>query len=394
MKNAIQEIAKAMHHTDPESSFAVRFWDDDVFQIGDKPAFTLWFKEKEAASKTLADGFLGFGEAYMTGMLDVEGDMQLLFKLGFRVGYTEYKMSWKAKLNILVQYFLNQNTLKGSKKNISHHYDVGNDFYERLLGPTMAYTCAYYKDPNNTLEEAQTNKFDLVCRKLRLQEGETIADLGCGWGGFLIHAAQNYGITGVGVTVSREQVEYANRRIASLGLQDKIRVELKDYRDVEGVFDKVVSIGMLEHVGLKFLPVFFDKVKQILKPGSLGLIHLVGNDELHKADPWTDKYIFPGAQVLDITNIIGGICKKKMNVIDVDNLRMNYELTLFHWLDNFNANIDWIREHYDEEFARRYYLYFQVSAASFRYGENRLFHVLFSNGLKNDMPLTREYMYQ
>ncbi|NVJ90220.1 MAG: class I SAM-dependent methyltransferase [Methylocystaceae bacterium] len=393
MKNAIREIAQAMHQTDPESSFAVRFWDDELYQIGDTPAFTLWFKDKDAASRTLADGFLGFGEGYMTKGIEVEGDLQLLFKLGFLVGYTKHKMSLGAKIRILINYFINQNTLTGSRKNISHHYDVGNDFYERILGPSMAYTCAYYKDDNNTLEEAQNHKFDLICRKLRLKEGESLVDFGCGWASLLIYAAQNYGINGVGVTLSKEQYEYGMNKIANLGLQDRIRVELKDYRDLEGQFDKVVSVGMLEHVGLKFLPVFFKKVKQILKPGSLALIHMMGNDELHDADPWTEKYMFPGGQILDLTNMIGGICNEKMNVIDVDNLRLNYEQTIFHWLENFTTHIDWISENYGEELARSYYLYFHVSAASFRYGDNRLFHILFSNGLNNDMPLTREYMY-
>lgn len=393
MKKTIQQIADAMHAAVPEASFAVRFWDDDVYAIGQAPAFTLWFKEKQAASRVIADGFMGFGESYMTGAIEVDGDMQLLFRLGFAVGYTDHKMSLGLKIRILVLYILKQNTLTGSRKNIAHHYDVGNEFYRRFLGPTMAYTCAYYETPDRTLEEAQTAKLELVCRKVRLQEGEHIAELGCGWGGFLIHAAQNYGITGVGVTLSKEQVDYANQRIAELGLQDRIRVEMKDYRELQGTYDKVVSIGMMEHVGIRFVPGAFAKIKSLLKPKGIGLVHTIGNDVLRNADPWFDKYIFPGGQVPPLSMLIDGVCKNGMNVVDVESLRLHYELTLFHWLENYMANADWIRDTYDEVFFRTYRLYLEVCASSFRYGDNRLFQVLFTNGLTDAVPLTRNHLY-
>lgn len=393
MKTTIKGIADAMHAAVPEASFAVRFWDDEVYTIGDTPAFTLWFKEKDAASRVIADGFMGFGESYMTGSIEVDGDLQLLFRLGFAVGYTEHAMSLGLKVRILIQHILKQNTLSGSRKNISHHYDVGNEFYRRFLGPTMLYTCAYYETPEQTLEQAQIAKLDLVCRKLQLKEGEHIADLGCGWGGLLIHAAQNYGITGVGVTLSKEQVDYGNQRIAELGLQDRIRVEMKDYRELGGVYDKVASVGMMEHVGIRFVPGAFVKIKSLLKPKGIGLVHTIGNDVLRNADPWFDKYIFPGGQVPPLSMLIDGVCNNGMNVVDVENLRLHYELTLFHWIENFMANEQWIRETYDETFFRTYRLYLEVCASSFRYGDNRLFQVLFTNGLSDLVPLTRSSLY-
>ena len=394
MKKTIQDIADAMHAAVPEASFAVRFWDDDVYAIGDAPAFTLWFKEKKAASRVIADGFMGFGESYMTRAIEVEGDIQLLFRLGFAVGYTEHKMSLGLKIRILILYILKQNTLAGSRKNIAHHYDVGNEFYRRFLGPTMAYTCAYYETPDRTLEQAQTAKLELACRKLRLKEGEHIAELGCGWGGFLIYAAQNYGITGVGATLSKEQVDYGNKRIAELGLQDRIRVEMMDYRELEGTYDKVVSIGMMEHVGIRFVPGAFKKIKSLLKPRGIGLVHTIGNDILRPADPWFDRYIFPGGQVPPLSMLIDGVCDNGMNVVDVENLRLHYELTLFHWLENYLANEEWIRETYDDVFFRTYRLYLEVCAASFCYGDNRLFQVLFTNGLSDLVPLTRDDLYR
>lgn len=394
MKKAIKDIAQAMQAILPDSSFAVRFWDDELHAIGAAPAFVLWFKTKDAASAVLADGFMGFGESYMTGDIEVEGDIGLLFRLGFAVGYTRHSMSLGLKLRILILYFLKQNTLKGSRRNIKHHYDVGNAFYERFLGPTMAYTCAYYAQPEYTLEQAQTAKFDLICRKLRLREGEHLADLGCGWAGLLIHAAQHYGVTGIGVTLSKEQYHYGTEKIARLGLQDRIRVELKDYREIEGCFDKVSSIGMMEHVGIRFIPGCFAKIRSILKPQGIGLVHTIGNDVLHKADPWTDKYIFPGAQVPPLSLLVDSVARTGMNVVDVENLRLHYEKTLAHWLENFEANADWIRGEYDETFLRTYRLYLQVSMSSFRYGDNRLFQVLFTNGLSDLVPLTRADLYQ
>lgn len=393
MKKALKDIAQAMGSILPEASFAVRFWDDDVYTIGAAPSFTVWFRDKDAASAVLADGFMGFGEGYMHGAIEVEGDFQLLFRLGFAVGYTQHSMSLGLKIRILILYILKQNTLAGSRKNISYHYDIGNPFYERLLGPTMAYTCAYYRTPQDTLEQAQTNKFDLVCRKLRLKTGENIVDFGCGWGGLLIHAAQNYGITGVGVTLSQQQFEYGNARIAALGLQDRIRVELRDYREVDGTFDKVVSVGMMEHVGIRFIPGCFAKIRACLKPGGIGLVHTVGNDVLRKADPWTDKYMFPGAQVPPLSALVDGIRDAGLSVVDVDNLRMHYELTLFHWLENLAAHEEWVREAYDEVFLRMFRLYLEVSAASFRYGDNRLFQVLFTNGFSDALPMTRADLY-
>jgi cyclopropane-fatty-acyl-phospholipid synthase len=394
MKTAIKDIAKTMLTAVPDASFEIRFWDGDGLKIGETPSFVLTFKDKTALSQTLSSGFMGFGEAYMTGSIDLEGDFQSLFRLGFAADYTKHPMPLSLKLRILLVYLLNQNTLTGSRKNIAHHYEVGNPFYKLLLGPTMGYTCGYYHGPDDDVDTAQTNKFEHICRKLQLAEGEHIADLGCGWGGLLIHAAQNHGVTGVGVTLSPSQQSFATDRIKALGLEDKIQVSLLDYRDIEGSYDKVVSVGMMEHVGLRFIPGCFAKIKSILKPGGLGLVHSIGNDRQMPADPWTEKYIFPGAQVPSIGRLVEGVTGQGMNLIDVENLRRHYALTIRGWLNNFEANADPIREMYDEQFVRRYKLYLEVSEASFLWGDNRLFQVLFSNGLTESTPYTRAHLYQ
>jgi len=393
VKNTIKDIAGSMHKAVPEASFAVRFWDDELHTIGDDPAFTLWFKTKAAVSETIADGFLGFGENYMTGDIEVEGDMQLLFRLGFAVGYTEHSLTLKSKIRVFGAYVMKQNTPRQARKNIEMHYDVGNDLFERLLGPSMVYTCAYYETPDRTLEEAQAAKLELVCRKLRLKEGERFVDLGCGWGALLVYAAKHYGISGRGYTVSTDGAQYCNDWIAREGLQDQIRVECKDYREAEGVYDKVASLGLIEHVGIRYVPGAFKKIKSLLTPGGIGLVHTIGNDVLHPPDPWFDRYLWPGGQCVPLPMLIEGVSSNGMNVVDVENLRLHYELTIFHWLENILAHEDWVRKTYGDVFMRMYRIYLEVCAASFRYGDNRLFQILFTNGLNNALPLTRDDLY-
>lgn len=394
MKNAIRDITKTMSAAVPEASFKVRFWDDEELVVGPAPTFTLWFKNKEAVSQTLANGFLGFGEAYIVGDVALDGNYQDFFHLGFAVDYTQHPLPLKTKIRVALDYFLNQNTLTGSRKNIAHHYDVGGDFYELLLGPTMAYTCAYYHSASDSLDQAQTNKFEHICRKLQLQPGEHMADMGCGWGGLLIHAAQNHGVTGVGVTLSKDQHAFATAKVKRLGLADKIDIQLRDYRDLQGTYDKVSTIGMMEHVGLKFIPGCFAKIKEVLKPGGLALAHTIGNDKQMPADPWTEKYIFPGAQAPSINALTQAVTENGMALIDVENLRRHYALTIRGWLENFFVHEKRIIELYDDQFARRYRLYLEVSEASFLWGDNRLFQVLFSNGLTNATPLTRAGLYK
>ena len=394
MKKTIRDIAHAIQRAQPGASFTIRFWDGEAIEIGDSPAFVLWFKEKRALSRTLADAFMGFGESYMAGDIEVEGDLQELFRLAWSVDFANNPISLGLKLRMAMAYILNQNTFTRARKNISHHYDIGNEFYELLLGPTMAYTCAYYHTPEDTIDQAQINKFDHICRKVMLAPGDHIADLGCGWGGLLIHAAKHYGVTGVGVSLSREQVDFANRRIAAEGLADKVEVQFRDYREIEGTYDKLVTVGMMEHVGWRFIPGCFKKISEVLKPGGLGLVHTIGNDTPHHNDPWTEKYLFPGSRVPTLTQLVENAAQAGMNVIDVENLRLHYPPTINAWLDSFNRNEDRIREMFDKTFVRMYRLYMAVSAVSFTHGDNRLFHVVFTNGLANDLPLTREHLYR
>ncbi|SDG36078.1 MULTISPECIES: SAM-dependent methyltransferase [Thalassobaculum] len=395
MKDAAKQLIAKMGAADPSARFAVRFWDDDEVRVGDgEPQVTLRIKTREALSRCLADNFLGFAESYMNGDIEIDGDVDLLFKLGHIIDFGTLPMSWKEKARLAATYLLHRNTVQRSGKNARFHYNLGNDFFELFLDETFAYTCAYFHTPEDTLEQAQKQKFEHVCRKLMLKQGEHIADLGCGWGGFLIYAAETYGISGVGVTLSEPQVELGNRRIAERGLQDRIRLELKDYRELEGSFDKVGSIGMLEHAGEGYIGTFMSKISDLLKPGGVGLVHTIANDTPFPDDPWTMKYVFPGSHVPVLSHIIQEMSARRLSILDVENLRMHYPLTIKHWMERYEQNYDTVVERYGERFARMYRLYWIVSKTSFEYGGNRLFQTVFSKGLNNDLPLTRDHLYR
>jgi cyclopropane-fatty-acyl-phospholipid synthase len=389
MKDIIKQLADAMSAAEPDAQFAVRFWDGTGFSIGSDPEFTLHFKTKRALSRVLSDAFMGFGESYMLGEIEVEGDIKRLFYLGFAIDFAERPMSLMLRIKLFFHFLRARNTISKSRDNISFAYDIGNEFYEILLGKGMIYTCAYFTSPDESLDQAQRNKLELVCRKLSLRPGEHIADLGCGWGGFLIHAAENYGVTGVGYTISAEQRDYALARIAERGLSDKIEIRLKDAREAEGLYDKVASIGMVEHMGNAQISPVFERISKILKPKGLAFVHTIGNDIERPIDPWIDKYIFPGTQASPLTTMIEAAGQNGLSMIDLENLRLHYPPTVRYWLENFDANIDRIRELYDDKFVRSFRLYLEIASSSFSWGDNKLFHLLMTKGLNNSVSMTR-----
>jgi cyclopropane-fatty-acyl-phospholipid synthase len=393
MKSFFQEVASLMHQADPEAAFAIEFWDGDSVHFGDSPKFILRLISKKGAQRIISNGFLGFGEAYMAQEIEVDGDLQELLRLGLSIHFYEYNISTVRKIGYVLSSLMNRGSLLKSPRNSAYPYDRGNEFYSLYLDNSMAYSCAYFKSPEDSLDHAQDNKYDHICRKLQLKPGESLVDIGCGWGVMLIFAANHYGITGVGCTLSRNQVDYANTKIRELGLQDRIRVVYRDYRKLKGQFDKFVSIGMFEHVGKKYFPVFFKKVMQLLKKGGMGLLHSIGKDTPSKGDPWTMKYIFPGGYIPTLGEMVDGVGQVGFTILDVENLRLHYARTLDCWLQNYERNIEEVRRLVDESFVRRWRLFLTSSAAGFRYGQSRLFQILFSHGLNNDLPVTRDHIY-
>jgi cyclopropane-fatty-acyl-phospholipid synthase len=393
MKRAFKDISEIIHQTDPTASFAIKFWDGDSIKIGDKPKFILKFKSLRGAKKIIRDGYLGFGESYMKGDVEIENDLQELLRLGFLINFDEFRLSSWQKIRFFILALLNSDTLRTAPKNISYHYDKGNEFYSLYLDKTMTYSCAYYKSKDDSLEEAQLNKYEHVCRKLLLSPGESLLDIGCGWGGMLIYAAQKYGITGVGNTLSQNQYEYAGNKIKELGLEDKIKILYMDYRELSGKFDKIVSIGMFEHVGKKFIPIFLKKVSSLLKKGSLGLLHTIGKDTPSPIELWTSNYIFPGIYVPSLDEILREMGKNSFSILDVENLRLHYAKTLDQWAENYEKNIEKVKKMFDDIFVRQWRLFLYGNSAGFKYGMSRLYQVLFTKGLNNTLPTTRSHVY-
>lgn len=403
MKLTLDNLFKTLSLNFPETPFEVEFWDGIKEKYGSgKESFKLVFKNRGAIKRILSGGSMGFGEEFMKGNILIEGNLQDFLKMGCGKNYIDFKLSLKDKLKIFYHYLSSLGTILNAKRNVSHHYDVGNDFYSFWLDKTLTYSCAYFKKENDSLDRAQLNKYEHISKKLQLKKGETLVDMGCGWGGMMFYAAENYGVKCEGYTLSEEQYNYLVNEIRKRNLASWIRVYLKDYREARGKFDKFVSIGMFEHVGKKFYPVFFDVVKKLLKPRGIGLLQTIGSSKDRPSDPWITKYIFPGGFIPALQVIVNIMNQKGLVFFDIEDLRRHYAKTLDKWIERLEENIDKIRKvlikslgsgERAEEFLRMWRLYLNGSLVSFKAGNNRLYQITFSNGLNNHFPLTRNYIY-
>ena len=316
---------------------------------------------------------LWFGEAYMAGRLDVRGPIEPVVEGLHRLTLTP---SWRARIG---RAFAN-NTLSAARDNVQHHYDLGNSFYQQWLDEELVYTCAYFERREMSLDEAQRAKLDLVCRKLRLQPGDTVIEAGCGWGALALFMAEHYGVRVKAFNVSREQLAFARERAARKGLEGRVEFIDDDYRNVRGTFDVFVSIGMLEHVGLPHLPSFAEVLRRSLRrDGGRGLLHFIGRDAPCPLNPWIRRRVFPGAYtptLAEVTTLV--LAPAEMSVIDVENLRLHYARTLELWAARYEAAKDSVRQTYGDEFARAWELYLAGSQAAFATGWMQLFQVIFT----------------
>jgi len=286
-------------------------------------------------------------------------------------------------------------------KAISYHYDVSNDFYQLFLDPLMVYTCAYYRDPDGKLEQAQMDKLDLVCRKLRLQAGETVLDIGCGWGAFSIWAAQHYGVKAHGVTLSRQQADWAAERIRREGLEGRCLVEYRDWRDIpKGVhYDKIAAIGVIEHVGIPNYPAFFGRVRELLVDGGLFLNHGIKHQFHWQRTSQTDfllKNVFPNGDMAGVSETLTEMERAYWEILDVENLRLHYARTTRHWVERLTARADEARALVGERTFRTWLLYLTCSAVAFEGGSIGLYQVLlgkYGDTTRGVAPPTREDIY-
>ncbi len=393
MKRAIRDLAAAINRADPSAAFSFELWDGQVIQYGDRPKATLIIKSAKVPHQIFSRGFLGFGEAYVSGDLEVEGDLQELLRLGLIVQFDEKNFSLLQKIRLFPFYIQTIDTVGKSRENIAYHYDLTPEFFSLFLDDSLTYSCGYFDNEVDSLDQAQRNKYDHIARKLMLSHEDTLVDIGCGWGGMLMHSAHSYGIKGTGITISQNQHRHASRRIEESGLGNRIDVKLMDYRQLSGKFDKFVSIGMFEHVGKNFIPVYMRKVAELLKKGGIGLLHTISKDLESPTDAWMVRYIFPGGYVPSLPETVREMGRAGLCILDIEGLRLHYGRTLDCWTANFEKNIGKVQEMFDQRFVRMWRLYLNAASAGFKYGGTRVYQILFSNGLNNDLPTERDYMY-
>ncbi len=413
-----------------DGSVALRLWSDATQSFGKcvgqaAPSFTLVLRDPGVLRDlVLKRGPIPLADAYFHGRLDVEGD--LYAALGLKNHLQNLTLTGRERASLLVdalrlafmparkiapagyvpttRQFTHNHTPESDREAISHHYDVSNDFYKLFLDERMVYSCAYFHSPDDTLETAQAQKLDHICRKLRLQPGERFLDIGCGWGALVIWAAKHYGVHAHGITLSKEQLEEAKKRIAAEGLEDRITVELRDYRALEGqgVYDKVSSVGMFEHVGLANLPQYNATVHRVLKANGLFLNHGI----THEEDGWQksvdtefiNRYVFPDGELDRVSNIQSGMEKANFEIQDVENLRIHYARTLRHWVSRLEKNHDEATIYVSEATYRVWRLYMAASALEFESGGTGIYQILASRRpdarpYAQPVPLTRGDLY-
>ncbi len=345
-------------------------------RIGGENSWDICIHDDRFYDRVLREGSLGLGESYMDKWWDCDKldeffDRILNAKLEEKVSFSKIIIPW------LGAKFLNLQNRKRALKVGRQHYDIGNDLYREMLGKTMAYTCAYWKNTND-LNAAQEAKFELICRKIGLKKGMRILDIGCGWGTFAAFASKKYGVEVVGITISKEQVKLGRKLCEGL----PVEIRFQDYRDVNEKFDRIVSLGMFEHVGVKNYKNYMEKVGSCLNDGGLFLLQTIGEKKSdERIDPWIDKYIFPGG-ILPSEKQIVGASEGVFIVEDWHNFGADYDKTLMAWHENFKNGWASIKGDYDERFKRMWDYYLLSCAGSFRARKNQLWQIVFSkNGV-------------
>ncbi len=352
--------------------------------------------------KTLASPELGaLARAYVADDLDFSGGARRV--LGIAEALVGSVSHGRDRLVARGRSWLNRQ--RSNRSNVQHHYDVSNAFYRLWLDENLVYSCAYFRTESDSLDQAQVQKVDHVCRKLLLRPGEEFLDIGCGWGALILRAAQAYGVRATGITLSQNQFDYVSAKIAELGLGDRVRVRLCDYIDLpeDEHFDKIASIGMFEHVGVRNYPRYFGKIERILKPGGLVLNHGITHNGIDVESlgsgigDFIEEYVFPGGQLAHVSRVIQGFAAAGLELIDAEALREHYARTLWHWVDRLEANADTARTEVGEEKFRIWRIYLAGSAHAFERGWLSIFQLLagrpFPDG-RLPHPATREYMYR
>ena len=407
-------------------SVDLRLWNDSSLHLGSSaPEFTLVVRDPTVLRElVIRRNPLLMAEAHFRGLVDFEGDLYAALRL--KPHFQTLSLTWRERVALWrdalrlprrqrlvisptaagagqdAESFQHRHSRHSDRAAIAFHYDVSNEFYRLWLDEQMVYSCAYFESPHDTLEVAQRNKLDHICRKLRLAPGERLLDIGCGWGALVCWAAQHYGVQAHGITLSRQQLGHARERIAALGLQCRVSVELLDYRDLkgEGVYDKVASVGMFEHVGLANLPNYNATVHRVLTDAGLFLNHGI----THDTEGWQpgldaefiNRYVFPDGELDTVSNVQRGMERAGFEILDVEGLRMHYALTLRSWVQRLEARRDEALRVVDEATYRIWRLYMAASALEFEAGGTGIYQILSGkrHGTAAVVPLTRRDLYR
>ncbi|MFD2923234.1 SAM-dependent methyltransferase [Halobacillus naozhouensis] len=370
----------------------ITFWDGETVQYGEGTReFKLTFYDIIPKGDLLHDPSIAFGEAFMDGKIEVEGNLKELIASMYR-SQESFLGNNQIYAKLLDKF---SNTKKRSKENATFHYDIGNEFYKLWLDETMTYSCGYFRTADDSLMTAQQNKVAHILKKLNLREGDTLLDIGCGWGELILTAAKRYGVKATGVTLSEEQYGRVKERIIEEQHEDSVDVRLMDYRDIKHQqFDRIVSVGMIEHVGQDHLEEYFQKVNELLIDGGVSVLHSITSPKDGGTNSWIDKYIFPGGYIPAVNELVRHITEHNFLLTDLESLRRHYAKTLEKWAENFENVLEEVRKSRDERFIRMWRLYLNSCSASFQTGNIDLSQFIFTKGTNNSIPWTRDYMYK
>ncbi len=341
---------------------------------------------------------IALGEAYMGGGLRVgQDDLEGLLTLGITNRDQGGQLAhWRLldEVDNVMRWYRQLNPLRRARENVAHHYDLSGALYDLFLDADRQYSCAYFPTGTETLEDAQRAKKSHIARKLAVRPGDHVLDIGCGWGGMALTLARDYGARVTGITLSEEQLKIATERVRAAGLDDRVEIRLQDYRLTQGPFDRVVSVGMFEHVGVPNYRTYFRKVRELLTEDGIALIHTIGRSAPPRAtSPWITKYIFPGGYVPSMSEVNRAIEKERLWIADVEVWRLHYARTLKHWYDRFSARRDEAAALYDERFVRMWRYYLKASEITFRAGWQAVFQFQLSRRI-DAVPVTRDYLYR
>ena len=394
-------LARFLNKIFKKDGFILIDADGKKYIIGEpikKDPITIKLLDKRLHYKLLINPDLYFGEAYTDGTLQIENaditeflDIALMNIGRNEFNYISYLMN---RLRGSYRYLTNFNFIKKSKMNVSHHYDISDDLYDLFLDPKRQYSCAYFKNENDDLETAQNNKIQHIIKKLNIKKDQKVLDIGCGWGGLALEIARKTDCEVTGITLSENQLKYATQKAKELNLDNQVKFKLIDYRELNEKFDRIVSVGMFEHVGRKFYKKFFKQVERLLKDDGVSLIHTIGSVMPPRdPHPWITKYIFPGGYTPSLSEVTKPVEKAGLVVSDIEVLKLHYSYTLKNWKLNCLKNKEKIIKMFDEKFFRMWEFYLAGCEMAFKWGDQVVYQFQLTKNYTST-PATRDYIYQ